>query len=336
MSLVGIIANPASGKDIRRLVARASVSANREKVNTLQRLLLALDALGVDQAVIMPDCYYLGEQALHGIRLPSLEVSILKMPVTSTAADSSGAAQRMREMGAGCIVVLGGDGTNRVVAKTCGLVPIVPISTGTNNVFPKMVEGTTAGIAAGLLVTGAVDAAQVCRRAKMMEVYLDGQLVDVALIDVVTCTDLWVGTRAIWETSHIKEVVLARAEPASTGTSAVGACFEPVGADDSRGMYLELGEGGEETMAPLAPGLVTRVPVRRHRLIQPGEMVSLSTKGVATVALDGEREIEVFESQTIGVRLTLEGPLVVDIDRCLETAARAGVFRQIGGYSRRI
>ncbi|MDI9377286.1 MAG: ATP-NAD kinase, partial [Synergistota bacterium] len=33
MTLVGIIANPASGKDIRRLVAHGSVFDNIEKVN---------------------------------------------------------------------------------------------------------------------------------------------------------------------------------------------------------------------------------------------------------------------------------------------------------------
>ncbi len=57
MSLVGIVANPASGKDIRRLVAHGSVFDNNEKGNILQRILLALDALGVERVSIMPDYY---------------------------------------------------------------------------------------------------------------------------------------------------------------------------------------------------------------------------------------------------------------------------------------
>lgn len=44
----------------------------------------------------------------------------------------------MAERGARCIVTLGGDGTNRAVAKESGAIPLVPISTGTNNVFPFM------------------------------------------------------------------------------------------------------------------------------------------------------------------------------------------------------
>ena len=44
MTCVGIIANPASGKDIRRLVAHGSVFNNNEKVNIVRRVILGLDA----------------------------------------------------------------------------------------------------------------------------------------------------------------------------------------------------------------------------------------------------------------------------------------------------
>jgi predicted polyphosphate/ATP-dependent NAD kinase len=55
MSKVGIIANPASGKDIRRLVAYASIMDNNEKTNQLRRLIMGIDAAGVDEILIMPD-----------------------------------------------------------------------------------------------------------------------------------------------------------------------------------------------------------------------------------------------------------------------------------------
>ena len=64
-------------------------------------------------------------------------------------------------MGVGCLITLGGDGTNRVVAKACGDIPLVPISCGTNNVFPYMVEGTVAGLAAGLVAGGQVKITEV-------------------------------------------------------------------------------------------------------------------------------------------------------------------------------
>ena len=53
MVAVGIIANPASGKDIRRLVAHGSVFDNNEKVNIVRRVVLGLDAMGVDEILFM-------------------------------------------------------------------------------------------------------------------------------------------------------------------------------------------------------------------------------------------------------------------------------------------
>jgi len=329
MSSVGIIANPASGKDIRRLVAHASVFDNNEKVNILQRVLLALDAVRVDQVTIMPDYYGLGERALDGLGLSSLHADILDMPMTSTDEDSTTAARRLCEMNVGSIVVLGGDGTNRVVAKGCGNVPIVSISTGTNNVFPMMVESTVAGLAAGLIALGAVDADVVSYRAKRLDVYIDGELADMALVDVVTSCDLWIGTRAIWNPDNIQEIILARAEPGSIGLSSVGSCLQAVRVRDRHGMYLAIGPGGTQVLAPMGPGLVTRVPIREHHLIPVGSEVTLSSDP-CTIALDGERTIEVYGTRTITVRLTDGGPRVVDIARCMEEATRRKVFERLG------
>jgi predicted polyphosphate/ATP-dependent NAD kinase len=325
MSSVGIIANPASGRDIRRLVAHASVFDNNEKINILQRVLLALDAVGVDRASLMPDYYALGERALDGLKLPSLSVDILDMPMTATDQDSTEAAARFRGSNTGAIIVLGGDGTNRVAAKGCGDVPIVPISTGTNNVFPTMVEGTVAGLAAGLVAMGVVAVDSVTYRAKRLEVSLDHQMVDIALIDVVTTSDLWVGTRAIWDATHIQEVVLARAEPGCIGLSSLGSCLQAVGARDKHGMYLALGPGGTQLLAPLGPGLVARVSVRDHALVPLGQDVTLDSN-TGTIALDGERQIEVSGRPEINVRLTDKGPRVVEICQCLTEAAELGFF----------
>jgi predicted polyphosphate/ATP-dependent NAD kinase len=329
MSSVGIIANPASGKDIRRLVAHASVFDNNEKSNILQRVLLALDAIGVDRVFIMPDYYGLGDQALDGLKLSSLYAGIVEMPVHASEEDSTRAAALFCEMDVECIVVLGGDGTNRVVAKGCGHVPIVPISTGTNNVFPAMVEGTVAGLAAGLVALKAVDFDKVTYPAKRLEVYLDGELADIALVDVVTCSDLWVGTRAMWDPTRLQEVVLARAEPGSIGMSSVGSCFQMLGARDDYGMYLALGQGGTQVLAPVGPGLIIPVAVREHRLLSLDDEVVLNP-AAGTVALDGERQIEIYRKQAITVRLTNNGPRVVDIRRCMEEATRSGIFQRLG------
>ena len=132
MSFVGIIANPSAGKDIRRLVAHGRLVPNQEKVNILRRVLQALDAAGVGRVVIMPDVSALGLQALEMTQL-RMNVDILEMPVLNSDEDSMRAAQTMAQMGVTCLVTVGGDGTNRAAAKGSGQVPMVPISTGTNN-----------------------------------------------------------------------------------------------------------------------------------------------------------------------------------------------------------
>jgi hypothetical protein len=119
MISVGIIANPESGKDIRRLVAPASVFGNDEKVRMVRRALLGMDAAGVERVWIMPDSYGIGHRALDGLRL-RLEAHLLEMPVRFTGEDSRLAAALMVERGAACLLTLGGDGTNREVAKACG------------------------------------------------------------------------------------------------------------------------------------------------------------------------------------------------------------------------
>ncbi|MFN8456551.1 MAG: NAD(+)/NADH kinase [Anaerolineae bacterium] len=217
MSLVGIVANPASGKDIRRLVAHGSVFDNNEKGNILQRILLALDALGVERVSIMPDYYGLGERSPRWVAHDSLQASILDMPVEATEDDSTEASRRFKRDGVSSIIVLGGDGTNRVVAKGCGPVPLISISTGTNNVFSTMIEGTVAGLAAGLLARRLVEPEQVTFSAKRMDIFINNDWVDMALVDVVACSDLWIGSRAIWEPTHIQEIVLAQAVPGSIG-----------------------------------------------------------------------------------------------------------------------
>lgn len=327
VGIVGIIANPASGKDIRRLVAHGSTFDNNEKINIVRRVLLGLDALGVEQVCYMPDSYAIVPRAAAPIAL-RLQLSALPMPVLAIQSDSHEAAQRLADLGAGCIVTLGGDGTNRVVAKGCGDVPLVAISTGTNNVFPAFLEGTLAGMAAGLVATGLVGQ-DVLRRAPWLEVLVDGQPRDRALVDVVVSNIPFVGARAIWDLAQVREVVLSQVRPGTIGLSSLGGSLfngaMPEG--EQCGMHILLGEGGRQVLAPLAPGLISWIPVRACSLLRPGQSVRLQA-GIGTVALDGEREIELSATTVVEVRLRDDGPFVVDVPATLAAAARAGHLRR--------
>lgn len=162
MACVGIIANPASGRDVRRLVTGASMFGNADKAGMVMRLLVGLGACGVRRALPMPAADGLGAALERQLwshsrnrasqTLPDLEV--LPIRLTGTARDTTMAVAQMREAGAKALVVLGGDGTHRVVAKSCGMVPICALSTGTNNAFPEMREATIAGMATALAIGG--------------------------------------------------------------------------------------------------------------------------------------------------------------------------------------
>lgn len=328
MTTVGIIANPASGKDIRRLVAHGSVFNNQEKVNIVRRVILGLEAAGVDEVLFMPDYFGIVERALDGIR-HSIQARCLEMRMQGTQDDSTLAARLMAQAGVGCIVTLGGDGTNRAVAKGSLSVPFMPISTGTNNVFPFMVEGTIAGLAAGVVATGAVPVDQVTFPTNRLDVLLDGEYGDLALVDAAVYDDRFIASRAIWDMSRVREIFIARAAPSHVGLSSIGGCLHCRQLNEHHGVHIHLATPGEtrrmQVVAPIAPGLVEAVQVSGYRLLQVGEEVEIQHKP-AVLALDGEREVEMNPGQRVAVRLSDQGPRVVEVNRALQAAAQGGCF----------
>lgn len=314
---VGLIANPLAGRDIRRLVGQASVITTMEKVAILRRVLNGLAAAGAESVVYLPDSANIAEAAVRGAEV-ALRCESLPMRPFGSADDSTRAGRLMAEAGVAVIVTLGGDGTNRAVSQGCRHVPLVPISTGTNNAFSTMIDGTIAGLAAGLIATGSVDGRAVSRQVKRVEVITDkGE--DFALIDAAVCRDEFTGARAVWDPDRVRAVLLARADPWAVGLSSIGGQLRPLTDDDPLGLYVELGSGPGVT-AVLAPGLVRKVPVAHWRLLALGEEVTLDVGG-GTIALDGERELSVQGKAR--ARVTRSGPVVVDVRAAL-AAGRAG------------
>jgi hypothetical protein len=328
MSKVGIIANPASGKDIRRLVAYAGVTGNRDKINLLKRIILGIDSTGVDEIIIAPDYVGLGETALSGIPAGRIRsrASVLEMPVTATQDDSRAAMALMRERGVDCVVTLGGDGTNRAVAKGDRSIPLVPVSTGTNNVFPVMVEATTAGMAAGIVAQKAVDVESVTSVHKRLLLLEDGIEQDMALVDAVVLDQPFVGSKAVWDLSEVREIVCTRAEPGNMGLSSIGGCVRAVGPDDDCGLRLKIGTGGVRVRAAVLPGVIGEIGVEECEVIALGEEVPVSDTP-CLIALDGERETHIESGRAVTIRVQRDGPRVVDIAKTVREAAARGFFR---------
>lgn len=339
---VGILANPAAGRDIRRLVAQASVFPIAEKRNMITRLFSALGATGVATVYMMPDESGIADRVRHALETaPPRDqvwpaVRFLDMPIEDGPEDTLLAVARMVEAGVGGIVVLGGDGTNRLVARVCDRVPVTPLSTGTNNVFPAMREATVAGLAAGLVATGRVPLNDATFRNKVLRVAVNGSERDLALVDLCVSTALWTGAKALWRAEGLDQLFVAFAEADAVGLSAVAGLIEPVSRKDAQGLRVDLAppESAPHIVSvPLAPGLIVDIGVEAAVPLRPGEAVPLrAPRGV--VALDGEREIEFSEQDTLTVHLDLDGPLTVDIDRVMHHAAKQGLLKRANAASR--
>ena len=116
MRPIGIIANPSSGKDVRRIVSHASTITNFEKINIIKRVLTGLSAAGGRWVVYMPDPKDLVGKAYHSLRNTSdMEVNPVNIPVNGNELDTVLAAEKMSKMGVAAIITIGGDGTNRLV-----------------------------------------------------------------------------------------------------------------------------------------------------------------------------------------------------------------------------
>lgn len=335
MAIVGIIANPASGKDIRRLVTQAMVVGNRQKTGILRSILFGLDSAGIEDVRIMPDTFGIGQQAIHDLQVQwehvTIGASILDMPVTDSQIDTTTAACMLVEAGAGCMIVLGGDGTTRAVARVCGETPVLPLSTGTNNVMPQFIDGTIAGMAAGLIAQQEASVwKELCYRSKRIDIYINGQVVDMALVDVGAVAGNFTGSRAIWETSTLRQIAVARASPSSIGLSSIVGLIQPVSIHDEFGIVTKIGQGGLgwKITAPIGPGLVSTIPIEEVRMLAPAQSHPIVVERPLVLTLDGERVIRLREGEDAAVVLQTQGPWIVQVERVMEWAAQVRWFFQ--------
>jgi predicted polyphosphate/ATP-dependent NAD kinase len=331
---VGIVANPASGRDIRRLVARGSVFPTAEKCNMIVRLLGALAATGVQRVLVMPDTGGVSARlrrtlATCGPAEQWPHVEFLDMPVEDGPRDTLRAVRRMAAENVGAIVVLGGDGTHRLVATACHDIPLTSLSTGTNNVFPEMREATVAGLATGLIATGKVSTAEGTRRNKVLRIEIDGSPSSLAVVDVSIATDTWAGARALWRPENISHIFVAFAEPDAIGLSAVAGLLQPVSRCAPHGLRVDLAPASAAAFilhAPIAPGLIVPIGVTRVCEIRPGERQAFAARQ-GMIALDGERELEFRSDQRVTLWLDADGPRTVDTGRVMTISARDGLLR---------
>jgi predicted polyphosphate/ATP-dependent NAD kinase len=334
---IGIIANPVSARDIRRVIANANNLQVADRVNIVLRLLSAVGSCGVSRVLMMPDKAGIRmmlarslerERSLHH-RFPA--VDFLDMEVGSTVEDTFRATQMMRAAGVKAIVVLGGDGTHRAVARECGEVPIAGLSTGTNNAFPEMREPTITGLAVGLYAGGRLPADQVLAPNKVLDISInEGRRCDLALVDAVISTDRYIGARALWRTESLRALYVTYADPEAIGMSAIAGLLHPVGRREPGGRAVDICDDPARRRltlhAPIAPGMVRPVGIAGWRAM-PAAQPFRVVQEAGVVALDGERELEFEPGDIVTITLREGAFRTVDVSRCMQLAAAGGHFR---------
>ncbi|MCA0353621.1 MAG: NAD(+)/NADH kinase [Chloroflexi bacterium] len=312
MTRVAIIANPASSKDIRRVVSHASSVSNNEKTSIVRRGLQGLAATPVQEVWYLPDHAGIVRNAAERQQLP-FRLLPFEGEWHDHADDTTLAARLAEQHGVSCLMTLGGDGTARAAVKGSRSIPILALSTGTNNAFPQTIEPTLAGLAAGSVACFAPEA--VTRHA-LLEIYRNQELLDLALVDVASVADS-LGGRAVWEISKVQQVVTTRLTPGTVGLSAIGGHCGVVPAD-AQAVHVLLG-AGRTINVPIAPGLITPVALAESNYLAAGERIALRS---GAIALDGEREWMARAGEQWQVQVLAEGVATVDLAAALAAFAQ--------------
>ena len=325
--LLGIVVNPMSGRDVRRVAARASTSQHHEKQQQVTRLVIAALEQGVQRIFLAQEPFRINRRAVE--HLPERDkIEILEFPLTHTSKDTETMIDLMWARGCRTFIVLGGDGTNRIVARCYPDCALMPLSTGTNNVFPMTVEASLAGAAAGLIATGRIDQnieTLRCKRVHIEGTSPQGPIHDIALIDAVVLKNDDLGSLLPFSGSDLEHLVLTRAEPASVGLSPIGGYLEPCGHHDDFGVFVRCGDPAAKTVrVPISPGLWNTVPVQSCKKQPLGEPILLEGDGI--LAYDGDRTHDLASLTDCTATVFRDGPFIIDPARVLMAASRNGIL----------
>lgn len=324
---IGIVANPASGKDVRRLVARASVFDNREKCAIIRRALSGAINAGADQFAYLDDSHNIAGGALDELAELGETFDAITVPSvqTSSVLDTIHGARALKEHNPIVTLILGGDGTSRAFVKGWRDSVLLPLSTGTNNVFPRMSEATVAGAALGVVAAGIVSLEEAAIPVKIIDVEIEGEEPDIALIDAVVTRDQFIGSRALLDGDAILRILLTRAEPTAVGMTSVGGLIHPLPEEEDAGLHMTLGRGGRKKVhAPIAPGMYETLRLKKVETVSFDDVVEF--KGPCVLAFDGEREREIQKGQKVRMRVSRAGPSVLNINKTMHLAARRKAF----------
>ena len=102
---VGLLANPMSGRDVRRLAARASTTTPEIKRDQVARAAIGAIAGGAARLLVMREPFRISVSAVENLDLDA-RIDVLEVGAELRAADSERAVHAMREAGARHVLVM--------------------------------------------------------------------------------------------------------------------------------------------------------------------------------------------------------------------------------------
>jgi hypothetical protein len=303
--LVGLIANPTSSKDIRRLTMLARVIDVEEKANLVARLLVGLGSEPEVEVLGIRDTAGLLERGIGLAGPAAAPVGFVPIDIEGTEDDTRRAAAHLAANGAAALITVGGDGTVRAAAEGWPQAPLVPVAAGTNNAFALTDEPSVIGLATARAVMAGTNSFLPTTALQVSTT--EGSAL--AVIDAVAVRTHWVGAGAVWEPAQLVEGLVTTARRTAVGIASVSAAVGQLPPAHAR--HLRFG-GTETVRAVFGPGLILDVPIQSHQDLPIGGEVELSQEA-GMVALDGERRL-LAEHARVQV---VDGPRVLDLEQAL-------------------
>lgn len=304
--LVGLVANPASSKDVRRLTGLARVIDIEEKANLVARLLVGLGSVPGIEVLALDDRSGLVRRAVKQAGSPGAPVGYLPVEAEGSEVDTRNAASALADLAAKALVTVGGDGTVRAAAEGWPSAPLVPIAAGTNNAFALSDEPTVVGLATAIAV---IEQPGAFVDTTAVEVHTS-EGVATAVIDAVVVRNSWVGAGAIWEPGELVEALVTSSRRTAVGIASISAALGPLQSGHAR--HIRFGRN-TTVRAVFGPGVVLDVAVADHEDLPIGTLVTLTADG-GLVALDGERRLPAAN----GSASVINGPRILDLEVALQ------------------
>ena len=234
---------------------------------------------------------------------------------------------RSVRLGVRVLVVLGGDGTDRLVASACGEVPIAAL-------VHRYEQRVRAPRRSNGLRTG-------CRTPRGRGIWPSAMLADATRSSSSNIRPSSSWPWSTWRRRRRRGRCPRRLEPerghralrhvrrAGCRGALVDRRARPTGRTGRADRPApRAGSRSPSTSSrPIAPGLVRQVGVASVEVMRAGDRRPITGRGV--VAVDGEREIE-FRDTAPTVTLSLAGPWSVEVARTMAVAARRGLLCRPG------